>query len=178
MASKKRPWGHPLSQNLRQQEPRDLSGDRVGVVKQGSLSSRANSSNQVLLSSSRTVYSLQGQALPGLNSLTSLSELPPWYLDGQREHREWCPVHWQMSLPGVSYGRAGPKDLLCRSHRSAQGTEAFLSQLLLGFSTTLVGSHSQAGYAHVLSFCGHAYPCAHIPTCVLALMWCAQLYVL
>lgn len=56
--------GRPLSQSLRQQEPQDLSGDRVGVVELGFLSSRANSGYQVLLSSSRTVSPLQGQPLP------------------------------------------------------------------------------------------------------------------
>lgn len=56
--------GRPLSQSSRQQEPQDLSGDRVGVVELGFLSSRANSGYQVLLSSSRTVSPLQGQPLP------------------------------------------------------------------------------------------------------------------
>lgn len=144
----------PFSQSLGQQEPQDLSGDRVGVVEHGSLSSRANSGNQVLLSSSRTVCSLQGQPLPCLNSLTSLSELPPWYLDGQREPRT-CTLSGflgigRMSLPGISHGRAGLKDLLCRSQ---------LNQLSLGFSTTLVGIRQHAGYAHV-------YPSVGKHTCV------------
>lgn len=100
----------------------------------------------------------------------SLPKLPPWYLGGQREqvHTKWRPVHGRVSLLGVSYGGAGPKDLLCRSPQST-GDRGFPQPALARLQHNSVGIHQHAGTAHVLSFCGHSYPCTHIPTYVLAL---------
>lgn len=162
----------PFSQSLGQQEPRDLSGDRVGVVEHGSLSSRANSGNQVPLSSSRTVCSLQGQPLPCLNSLTGLSELPPWHLDGQRGaqdlHTKRLLGHWQNEFAWDSSWKSWTQGL----------TVSVTAQPALARLQYNSGRHPPTcRLCTCVSFCGQAYPCIHISTYVLALMWCTQLYV-